>query len=135
MLTEWRRDELCGRLWRAAVRSAPLKTLLLYLRNTVLIWFASYHSWTSLLAVLLHGPLLLLFFRSRFGFPGIPPAARSFLLLVVGYFVFFHAAVYPHVRFVTPIVPLLGVMVMPLLTGWRERRKRGRPEGVRPGLS
>ncbi|MHC4135094.1 MAG: glycosyltransferase family 39 protein [Planctomycetota bacterium] len=126
---EWRADQLAGRFWREALLEDPVASLGTFGRGLVLVWFANFNRWSNLLGAVIHLPLLVLFVvflwrRRRDAGPEL-----WLLVSLILYVNALHALVYPHVRYFTPVIPLVLVLVTPLLPRLtlRGRRHRERP--------
>ena len=124
---ERRADALARTLWLEGVTERPARTAALYVRDLVLVWFLTYQPTSTTVSGLIHLPLLVLLLvvllrdRRLVHDPG-----STVLLLLVGYLVLFHGLVYPHVRYLMPLVPLVMVLVASVLRATpRERGNAG----------
>ena len=110
---ELKQEKCCQQFWRDTIWARPWHYTLMFARNTIALWFLSFHGGTTVLAAVIHLPLVLLFIWAL-----ISPSSRTkgaghiVLTLTILYFVWFHALIYPHQRYVTPIIPLLLILFL-----------------------
>ncbi len=108
-------DRVSGQLWLRRILADPFLFAWLVVRNLVLVWFVTYHTWSTAIMIGLHGPLVWLYARS-FWDEGRARAPGMWVpKVLVVYFLLLHAILYPHVRYMVPVIPMLLVSVSPAL--------------------
>ncbi len=106
-IDEYHQDKIAYSLVWEKVRARPLYSAGIFLRNVFFTWFLTYGSLTMIVSFFVHIPLLLLAVYAIFimlrqdhstGINMLP------LVLVCVYFDLIHAVIYPHNRFMAPVV-------------------------------
>lgn len=118
--------------WMDKLTTRPVYYSLVFIRNLLLTWFLSLHKWTTIMAMVMHLPLLLVFLVSLFTAEYNRRPDFMVMQLIIIYFTWFHAWIYPHVRLITPAIPFLLAVTIPFMLAHAERFLR-RERGLKPG--
>lgn len=112
---EYYQDRIAYSLVWEKILTRPFSSAWAFLRNIPLAWFLTYGRLTTIVSFLVHIPLLLLAIYAAFTMSKLDVhtwVKALPLVLVCAYFNLFHAVVYPHARYTSPvtgtIVTVLG---------------------------
>jgi 4-amino-4-deoxy-L-arabinose transferase-like glycosyltransferase len=111
---EYYEDKLAYSLAWAKMSVSPKYTLQIFLRNAFLVWFLNYGRMTTIVSFFVHMPILLL---SSYGFLLMLRTNQLTwlktlpLFLIFAYFNIIHAIWYPHVRFMSPVIGTIAIIL------------------------
>jgi 4-amino-4-deoxy-L-arabinose transferase-like glycosyltransferase len=111
--SEFQANRIAIEAVKERVRRHPLQTLRMFLRNLVLVWFLTRQPLAMLVIGVIHGSLLLLAVWALWRLRRQKDESWRLVVPVLGviaYFVVAHALVFPFVRYLAPIMPLVMVL-------------------------
>ena len=106
-IDEYYQDRIAYALVWERIMARPLYSFWIFLRNMFLTWFLTYGRMTTIVSFFVHVPLLSLAAYAFLVMLRRDPCAWIKMLplgLICIYFNLFHAVVYPHVRYMSPVV-------------------------------
>jgi len=106
-IDEYYQDRIAYSLVWERIMARPLYSFWIFLRNMFLTWFLTYGRMTTIVSFFVHVPMLSLAAYAILVMLRRDPCAWIKMLplgLICTYFNLFHAVVYPHVRYMSPVI-------------------------------
>jgi 4-amino-4-deoxy-L-arabinose transferase-like glycosyltransferase len=111
---EYYEDRIAYSLVWEKIKGRPVYSSWIFVRNLFVTWFLTFGQLTTVISFCVHIPLLLVSVGAVAVMRGQDPHTwiRALpLLLVLAYFNLGHAIIYPHVRFMVPVIAIVATVL------------------------